>query len=58
MDRLQRVIAMLLSLLVRLLLQLLVLKVKHLGVPLLKRRLKMRNSWKRILGQWLLALRV
>jgi hypothetical protein len=42
----------------RLLLLLLVLKAKHLVDPLLKRKLRMRNSWKRILDLWLLALRV
>jgi hypothetical protein len=47
-----------LSLLVRLPRLLLVLKVKLPAVPLLKRRLRMRNSWKRILDQWPLAPRV
>jgi hypothetical protein len=47
-----------LSLLVRLPLLLLELRVKHPVGPLLKRRLRMRNSWKRILGQWPLAPRV
>jgi hypothetical protein len=46
------------SLLVRLPLLLLVLKVKHPVAPLLKKRLRMRNSWKKILDQWRLALRV
>jgi hypothetical protein len=49
---------MLLSLPERLPLLLLVRKVKHPAALLLKRRLRMRNSWKRILDQWLLALRV
>jgi hypothetical protein len=36
----------------------LLLKEKQLAVPLLKRRLRMRNLWKRILDQWLQVPRV